>query len=232
MNLTPRTLALAAAACLSGGVVVGVLGMAASSGTPTEPDGAPTASAVSRQPADGDLGDREVTFPRPTPSPTSTPPPPPSRSTSTPSPTASASPSAMPSAPPSPAPSTTPSPCPTATAPTAAPSTPRASQPPSTPSTPRPARPRPQPTPAPTLRSAQVIDAWRAPVLHIGANRLSVPRLSSGARVGVTIACSPSAACLLRGDQLDIDPSARSVQVTWTAAPRGSWSGWQVSRAL
>jgi hypothetical protein len=50
--------------------------------------------------------------------------------------------------------------------------------------------------------------------------------------VQVTVACSPAAACTVSGSDLDIDPTAQSVTVTWSAAARAGHRAWSVSRGL
>jgi hypothetical protein len=58
------------------------------------------------------------------------------------------------------------------------------------------------------------------------------PSLTSGASVQVTVACSPSRACLVSGSDLVIDPSAESVTVTWSASARSGYRAWSVSRGM
>ncbi|MBK9740983.1 MAG: hypothetical protein IPO93_16120 [Actinobacteria bacterium] len=82
------------------------------------------------------------------------------------------------------------------------------------------------------MRTTTVVGGWRAPALHPGANVIALPRLSSGARTQVTVACSPSSACQVSGDELVIDASAVSVTVTWWAPARGSYRAWGTSRGL
>lgn len=73
---------------------------------------------------------------------------------------------------------------------------------------------------------------WQAPSLHVGANTIALPRLTSKATVRVTVGCSPSSACHLDGDQLVIDPAATAVTVTWWAPATAGYRSWQVSRVL
>ena len=77
-----------------------------------------------------------------------------------------------------------------------------------------------------------MVGGWRAPSLHPGANTIAIPRLTSDARAQVTVACSPSSACQVSGDQLLIDAGAASVTVTWWAPARGGERSWGVSREL
>lgn len=73
---------------------------------------------------------------------------------------------------------------------------------------------------------------WSAPALRVGANDLTVPVLSSGARVQITVACSPSRTCTVSGSDLLVDPAASMVTVTWSAPARAGYRAWRVSRAL
>lgn len=73
---------------------------------------------------------------------------------------------------------------------------------------------------------------WQAPSLHVGANTIALPRLTSRATVRVTVGCSPSSACHVSGDQLVIDSAATAVTVTWWAPAAAGYRSWQVSRVL
>jgi hypothetical protein len=79
-------------------------------------------------------------------------------------------------------------------------------------------------------RATTVVVGWRAPVLRVGVNVITLPRLSSGARAQVTVACTPSSACRMSGDQLVIDASAVSVTVSWWAPARSGFRAWGISR--
>jgi hypothetical protein len=251
MQLTPRNLVMACAAILAGGAVFGAittlmpavsLPAATTAGTQSP---TPTALATAATTTDG-LGDEEITFPAspaptsstwPTPIPTSPVPASPIPSTPGPaSPVVSPTPTAVTSSAQaaSPAPTARPSgvPSPSAASPrvtaragTAA--TPRATLAPRRVVTPSPTR---QSAPAP--RRTTVAGGWRAPGLHVGSNAITLPRLTSGATVRVTVGCSPSSACQVTGDQLVIDPAATAVTVTWWAPARAGFRAWQVSRAL
>lgn len=243
MQLTPRTLVMACAAILGGGAVFGAFTtLMPSVGLPSSPTAAsepPTGSAS----ADA-LGDEEITFPA-APAPASSAWPTPGASSPSPaittsssqpgSPTAGASPAAA-----SPAATTrrsavaSPSPSTSTTPPKVRvePRTATTATPPAT-TTPRPGAERPatrRPAPAP-LRTT-VRGGWSAPGLRVGSNAITLPRLTSGATVRVTVGCSPSSACEVTGDQLVIDPAATAVTVTWWAPARAGYRAWQVSRAL
>jgi hypothetical protein len=81
------------------------------------------------------------------------------------------------------------------------------------------------------VKRALVTGSWSAPALHAGSNTITVPHLTSGANVTVTVGCSPSAGCALAGSTLDIAEGTR-VTVTWSAPSRPGFTAWTVSRAL
>jgi hypothetical protein len=83
-----------------------------------------------------------------------------------------------------------------------------------------------------TVKAASARGGWSAPVLQVGVNHVRPPLLTSGAAVQVTVACSPSSACIVSGSDLLIDPTAASVTVTWSAPARTGYRAWSVSRAL
>lgn len=218
MQLTPRNLVKACGAMLAGGAVFGVIttlmpAVSLPTATAVNPTTTPTATA-------DDLGDEEITFPAsrvaspvPWPTPIAT------------SPIATATiptPSASPVVPPTPT-----APRPRATARAAAGQSARASRAPRPTATPTTTR-RPAPAPRPTT----VTGGWQAPSLHVGANTIALPRLTSRATVRVTVGCSPSSACHVSGDQLVIDSAATAVTVTWWAPATAGYRSWQVSRVL
>lgn len=238
MQLTPRNLVMACGAMLAGGAVFGVITTLAPAVS------LPTASAAIPAPTPlvttGGLGDEEITYPA-----SATP-----KLSAWPTPIA-ADPAEM-------SPSATPSPTPTPASPSAttpARPTAEASTSPAA-KTKRPVRtgsgvtsppastraPRPRATPTPTRRAVQTtapaprrttfLGGWQAPSLQVGANTIVVPRLTSRAKVRVTVGCSPSSACHVTGDQLVIEPSATTVTVTWWAPANGGYPSWQVSRGL
>jgi len=186
MQLTPRNLVMACGAMLAGGAVFGVIttlmpAVSLPTATAVNPTTTPTATA-------DDLGDEEITFPA---SPVASPVPWPTPIATSPIPTATSPTPVVPSTP-------TPRPRPTARA--AAGQSARASRPPRPTATPTTTR---RPAPAPRLTT--VTGGWQAPSLHVGANTIALPRLTSRATVRVTVGCSPSSACHLNGDQLVID---------------------------
>ncbi len=236
MQLTGRTLVLGLAACLVGGAAFGlVTSIAGAAPRPATPAESEAASPTS--PSEN-LGDEVATFPL-DPSP-----PPDARITApTASPLAaeSATATASPSQEPRPASIAAPvqsthSPEAVTTSqphpqPSAAHSTPgvritqRATSPPrnAAPASHTPARaPKPSVSPATT----RPLDGWLPPALHVGANDIAPPRLSSGADVGMVIGCSPSSACILDGATLTITPDAAAVNVSWSAPRTRGNLGW------
>lgn len=227
---------------------------------PTEPG--PTSTPPATAYSEADLGDAAITYPLTdaatmTPTPPAavgtateqSPEPGPSRVDVPVTPTRSTipSPAQTPATAPSPLPSPSPSPR-TATdvkpsAPPRPPSTvrpqgparardsrPRASTPTERASRPGPTRaaaPRP-----PARRATAVLGGWRPGALVVGDNLLESPRLSSGARARVVVACMPSTACTLRGVLLRIEPSAQSVTVTWSAPVTRTHRAWAASTRL
>lgn len=232
--MTPRTLLLALSAILVSGVVLGVFTSFAPSITTTSTADATSTSvetAASFSPEE--LGDAEITYPAPT------------ASTSVPS----VAPTSSPAVDDEPTPSVTSSSASSGartpvmpTASTVPPSPTRGIQPTSLAS----AAPRStiQPTHRPTrlptpsrraltpARVAVVVGGWQAPTFSTGGTVLTRPRLSSGAPVSITVACSPRAACVITGDRLVIGADASSVTVTWAAPARAGYRAWRVSRAL
>lgn len=258
MQLTPRNLVIACAAILAGGAVFGAITTlipAVSLPTVTTAETqSPTPTAAPPTATSDALGDAEITFPAspaptsstwPTPIPTSRIPtspgpasPGPASPVVSPTPTAVTSSAQAASPAPTDRPSGVPSPSaasPRVTARAGTAATPRATRAPRRVVTPSPTRqsaPATAPTPAPAPRRTAVAGGWRAPGLHVGSNAITLPRLTSGATVRVTVGCSPSSACQVTGDQLVIDPAATAVTVTWWAPERAGFRAWQVSRAL
>jgi hypothetical protein len=236
MQLTGRTLVLALGACLvSGaafGLVTSIAGDAPRPPTPAESDTRAPASHSEN------LGDEVNTFPL-DPSP-----PPDARITDpTASPLAaeSATATAIPTREPTPestvAPST-PTRSPEAvTTPEAHPQPSSAQPTPGVRITTRATRPprdtaRPTHTPArgpkPSVSPAATrpLDGWHPPALHVGANDIAPPRLSSGADVGIVIGCSPAAECSVHRSTLVLSPSTLSVSVTWSAPGSRGFTSW------
>ena len=234
MQLTPRTLAMALGACMAGGLVLGVAGMVSPSLAAT---GTPVAAV---DPHEGQastvLGDAQVSFPEISASPEA------SMAASTfgvvhpveSQAVASVSPSVEPS-------NTAPSPSGASIPATTTAETPRTTRSPEA----RPVRSIPkQPeigTPltkasAPTeLRmqraATEVLDGWSAPHLAVGPIDISPPRLTSKAKVNVTVMCSPSASCAAAGNSLTISQDAQRVTVTWNAPTQDRWREWSASAA-
>lgn len=234
--MTPQTLLLALGAILVSGVVLGVFTSLAPSITTASTAGASTAAVDTGESfSPEELGDAEITYPAPT--------------TTTPKPSVAPVPS--PSVDIEPTPSVTSSASPASSG-TRTPVIPTASTVPSSQS--RDARPtslasdaprsttqpthRPTRVPTPSRRAvtparvAVVVGGWRAPTVRTGATVLTRPRLSSGAPVSITVACSPRDACVISGDRLVIGVDASSVTVTWSAPAHAGFGAWRVSRAL
>lgn len=235
MQLTPRHLALASAALIAGGAVFGIVTTLAPSLT-VAPATAATPSATELEAVPTEVGDEAITFPSTSPAPV---PPSPASSAPVPSPTPRATAASSPAVDaPLPTPTTSTrssSPSPRAHTRATPRSTPRATSRPRSSAAPRPAAPSPAPGRPVTrhvARHTSVVGNWSAPTLHAGANTIRLPQLNSGARVRVTVGCSPSSACQVSADQLVIDPAAASVTVTWWATARGGYPSWEVSRGL
>lgn len=230
--MTPRTLLLALAAILVSGVVLGAFTSFAPSITSSTAEATSTAVETAASFSPAELGDAEITYPAP------------STSTSTPSATPTPSPAIDIEPTPSGTSSSTSAGARTPvipTGPAVPPSPSRGVRPTSPDSVPRryTTQPTHQPTrtPTPSRRSgtparASVVGGWQAPTLRTGGTVLTRPRLSSGAPVSITVACSPRTACVITGDHLVIGADASSVTVTWSAPARAGFGAWRVSRAL
>lgn len=220
MHLTPRTLLLTAAATLTACTLVGIIGtldrpapVAADTGNTTSlsqtQTSAPADSVDSVEAASSALATEpaEPEMPTPTALPTS-----PSPIASSPTPSAST-------------PATTSRRADDRRGESSAGSTrkptPRDTTPPS------PAPPRSAPAPRRTV----VKSSWQPPRLHVGVTSITRPRLSSGARVSVTVACAPGAGCSMSGTQLQV-AAGTSVTVTWSAPARPGYTAWRTSRVM
>lgn len=237
MQLTPRGLLLTSGAMLAGGLALGIITTLAPAPALTSDSPAPLPS-TSTSWSDADLGDQAISYPTsPVPTgttamATATPAP----STPAPFPTQAAT-TATPRSSNGATPGATPSPV---ARPDSRPTSPATSAPAPALATDRPSvRPSPRPSPRPSSRPARnsaspavVRGGWAAPVLRVGLNDLAVPVLSSGAQVQVTVACSPSRACVVSGSDLLVDPAVASVTVTWSAPARAGYRAWRVSRAM
>jgi hypothetical protein len=239
MQLTGRTLVLALGACLVGGAAFGlVTSIAGAAPRPAAPVESVAASPASHS---QNLGDDVATFPLdPSPSPDA-------QIIAT-----SASPVAVESTTPTASPSREPTPKSMATNVTPAhsprpvstsPSHPQPASAQSTPgvritqgATPPPRNAAPPshtsaraPKPSVSPAATRPLDGWHPPALHVGANDIAPPPLSSGADVGMIIGCSPSAACSLDGGTLTIEPDAAAVNVSWSAPRTRGYLDWQAS---
>ena len=218
MHLTPRTLAMALAACVAGGLVLGIAGMVSPTSAATPP--APSLATPASSDAGVDLGDALVSYPLSTP---------PVDEATGGAAVASASPSVVlpgavgtPTA--SPSKSSIPTPSPTSTRPTP-PATPlaRAS---TTGGEPRSIKPRTR------ARKPDEIGGWVAPRLRLGDTSIAPPLLTSGVIPFVTFMCSPSSACNLAGDTLTITDGAQQVTVEWHAPADDGWRAWNAARTF
>ena len=225
MHLTPRTLGLAVAATVTGCTVLGIMtSLDLASAHPNAHNAPATGPATAPASLAAALGDSAVTAteiasPPPEASPTATVPGPPTESEGrVPSPgdTTPDGPSPTPARTAAPRPTPTPTPTPSTT-PAARPA------PAASPSAPRPRRP--------VIRRTTVRNSWQAPVLQAGATTLTVPRLTSGAPVAVTVACSPRSGCVIAGPQLQV-ATGTSVTLTWAAPARPGYTAWRTSRVL
>jgi outer membrane biosynthesis protein TonB len=74
-------------------------------------------------------------------------------------------------------------------------------------------------------KATQVVGGWTAPVVNPGTVSLRAPQISSGQRVTLTVACSPSVNCVINGDQLTITEGTQ-VTVTYRAKATGTHRAW------
>ncbi len=103
------------------------------------------------------------------------------------------------------------------------------------------------PTPAPTVKASmdtqdvQGVQApravkketrsaqpWTPPVLNPGTVSLRAPQLTSGVKVNVTVACSPSVNCVMNGDQLTFGEGTQ-VTVTYSAKASKTHTAWSTT---
>ena len=220
MHLTPRTLGLAVAATVTGCTVLGVmtsLDLAGAANSDAHAVSAATPAMVAKSTVPTAVGfeadSRSVTSPAPTPS---------AIAQATVAPTATPVPSPEQSAPEE------------ALGEPAHIASPRATR---APSPSAPARPAPDASTSPPRRSAPARlrtatrNAWHAPTLGVGTTTITRPRLTSGAPVSVTVACSPGTGCSMTGAQLQV-AAGTSVTVTWSAPSRPGYTAWRTSRVL
>jgi cytoskeletal protein RodZ len=79
-------------------------------------------------------------------------------------------------------------------------------------------------------KTTEVVGGWTAPVVNTGIVSLRAPQLNSDANVTLTVAFSPSANCVINGDQLTINegthvtvayrPKATSTHRAWATTIR------------
>ncbi len=99
------------------------------------------------------------------------------------------------------------------------------------------------PSPIPTVKASASTDArsvqapravkketdatrsWTPPVLNPGTVSLRAPQLTSGVKVSVTVACSPSVNCVINGDQLTFSEGTQ-VTVTYSAKATATHRAW------
>jgi outer membrane biosynthesis protein TonB len=74
-------------------------------------------------------------------------------------------------------------------------------------------------------KTSQVVGGWTPPVVNPGTVSLRAPQLSSGQRVTLTVACSPSVSCVINGDQLTITEGTH-VTVTYRAKATNTHRAW------
>ena len=74
-------------------------------------------------------------------------------------------------------------------------------------------------------KTTQVVGGWTAPVVNPGTVSLRAPQISSGQRVTLTVACSPSVNCVINGDQLTITEGTQ-VTVTYRAKATSTHTAW------
>jgi len=76
-----------------------------------------------------------------------------------------------------------------------------------------------------TVKKTEVAGGWTPPILTPGTVTLRAPQLSSDANVTLTVACSPSANCVINGDQLTINEGT-NVTVTYRAKAASTHTAW------
>jgi cytoskeletal protein RodZ len=74
-------------------------------------------------------------------------------------------------------------------------------------------------------KTTQVVGGWTAPVVNPGTVSLRAPQISSGQRVTLTVACSPSVNCVINGDQLTMTEGTQ-VTVTYRAKATSTHTAW------
>jgi len=74
-------------------------------------------------------------------------------------------------------------------------------------------------------KATETVGGWTPPVLNPGTVSLRAPKITSGQRVTLTVACSPSANCVINGDQLTINEGTH-VTVTYRAKATSTHTAW------
>ena len=74
-------------------------------------------------------------------------------------------------------------------------------------------------------KTTEVVGGWTPPVANPGTVSLRAPQLNSGQSVTLTVACSPSANCVINGDQLTMTEGTH-VTVTYRAKATNTHTAW------
>jgi len=74
-------------------------------------------------------------------------------------------------------------------------------------------------------KTTEIVGGWTPPVVNPGTVSLRAPQLSSDANVTLTVACSPSANCVINGDQLTMTEGTQ-VTVTYRAKATNTHTAW------
>jgi hypothetical protein len=74
-------------------------------------------------------------------------------------------------------------------------------------------------------KTTEVVGGWTPPVVNPGTVSLRAPKITSGQSVTLTVACSPSANCVINGDQLAITEGTH-VTVTYRAKATSTHTAW------
>jgi len=74
-------------------------------------------------------------------------------------------------------------------------------------------------------KTTAIVGGWTAPVVNPGTVSLRAPKITSGQRVTLTVACSPSANCVINGDQLTMTEGTH-VTVTYRAKATSTHTAW------
>ncbi len=77
-------------------------------------------------------------------------------------------------------------------------------------------------------KETEVARSWTPLVLNPGTVSLRAPKLTSGVKVSVTVACSPSASCVINGDQLTFSEGTQ-VTVTYRAKATDTHTAWSTT---